>query len=63
VLFYPVGNRRQDFGVGPEKIIAAHTRFAGNSRRYNANVGAGNVFIAISADDVAIKAFDRTCMG
>ena len=62
VFFYSVGNRGQDFGVGAEKIIAAHARFAGNSRRDNANVGAGNIFIVIGADDIAVKAFDRSGM-
>ena len=37
------------FKVNPEKVIAAHTRFARHTSRYNADIGAGNIGIGLRA--------------
>ena len=52
-----------DAPVGRQKIIPAHARFAGNTRRNNNDIGIGRSLIRVGAGQMGIMFFNRRRLG
>ena len=58
-----LGHRTENLAVGAKQIVPAHARLARDTRGHDTDIGAGNIFILVGADDVAVEPFNRAGVG
>ena len=54
-----LGDARDDFGVGAQQIVAAHSRFAGDARSDDDHIAIGRIGIVVRTAQGTIVAHDR----
>ena len=55
-------DRAHDPGVGTQKIVAAHSRLAGDPRRHDEEIGPLRGAVCVRSRDHGVEAFDRRAL-
>ncbi len=63
VISNSLSDLRHDLEVRGQQIVARHARLAGQARRDDHDVGAGDAFVAVRAADLRIRSHDRSALG